>query len=73
MRTTCVLPALLALAVPILFLLSGTADAYLAEGHPWPGGVIRYYNGQRPTSKVRVAHLFSSSRFALFAADRWMP
>lgn len=37
------------------------------------GTIINYYNGQRPTSKVRVAHLFSSSRFHLFAADRWMP
>ena len=37
------------------------------------GTVIRYYNGERPRPDVRVAHLFSSSRFGLFAADRWMP
>lgn len=37
------------------------------------GTVIRYYNGERPGPEVRVAHLFSSSRFGLFAEDRWMP
>ncbi len=37
------------------------------------GTAIRYYNGQRPGPDVRVAHLFSSSRFHLFEADRWMP
>ncbi len=37
------------------------------------GTAIRYYNGERPGPDVRVAHLFSSSRFNLFAADRWMP
>jgi hypothetical protein len=40
MRTTWVVPVLLALAV----LFAGAADAYVAQGHPWPGGVIRYYN-----------------------------
>ncbi len=37
------------------------------------GTIIRYYNGERPGPDVRVAHLFSSSRFHLFEADRWMP
>ena len=37
------------------------------------GTAIRYYNGQRPGPDVRVAHLFSSSRFHLFEQDRWMP
>ncbi len=37
------------------------------------GTAIHYYNGQRPGPDVRVAHLFSSSRFHLFEADRWMP
>jgi hypothetical protein len=45
MRTTWVVPVLLALAVPALVLFAGAADAYVAQGHPWPGGVIRYYNG----------------------------
>jgi hypothetical protein len=36
---------LLALALPALILLTGRADAYVVQGHPWPGGVIRYYNG----------------------------
>jgi hypothetical protein len=44
MRKTRVVPVLLALAVPTLVLFGGSADAYVAEGHPWPGGVIRYYN-----------------------------
>ena len=44
MRTKWVLLALLAsLAAPFL-LLAGAAPAYVAEGAPWPGGVIRYYN-----------------------------
>ncbi len=37
------------------------------------GTAIRYYNGERPGPETRVAHLFSSSRFHLFEADRWMP
>ncbi len=37
------------------------------------GTIIRYYNGERPGPDVRVAHLFSSSRFHLFEEDRWMP
>ncbi len=37
------------------------------------GTAIRYYNGQRPGPDVRVAHLFSSSRFHLFEQDRWTP
>lgn len=37
------------------------------------GTVIRYYNGEKPSAQTRVAHLFSSSRFHLFAEDRWMP
>jgi len=37
------------------------------------GTAIRYYNGERPGPETRVAHLFSSSRFHLFAEDRWMP
>ncbi len=37
------------------------------------GTVLRYYNGERPGQDVRVAHLFSSSRFHLFAEDRWTP
>jgi hypothetical protein len=44
MRTTCVVAVLLALAIPALVLFGGSADAFVAEGHPWPGGVIRYYN-----------------------------
>ena len=30
----------------VVFALSGSlpADAYVARGRPWPGGVIRYYN-----------------------------
>src|SRR5262245_26136848 len=44
MRKTCVVPVLLAFAVPALVLFAGAADAYVAEGHPWPGGVVRYYN-----------------------------
>ncbi len=37
------------------------------------GTAISYYRGKRPGPEVRVAHLFSSSRFHLFEADRWMP
>lgn len=37
------------------------------------GTAIRYYNGERPGTETRVAHLFSSSRFHLFEQDRWMP
>jgi len=40
MRATRVVPVLLA----ALVVFAGSADAYVAEGHPWPGGVIRYYN-----------------------------
>lgn len=37
------------------------------------GTVIEYYRGERPRPETRVAHLFASSRFHLFAEDRWMP
>src|SRR5213593_3890145 len=40
MRTKWALSAVLAFV-----LLTGTAPAYVTAGHPWPGGVIRYYNG----------------------------
>ena len=30
--------------VPAFALLTGTPAGYVTEGHPWPGGVIRYYN-----------------------------
>jgi hypothetical protein len=37
-------PALLAPVAAAIVLTAGTATAYVAEGVPWPGGVIRYYN-----------------------------
>ncbi|MGE5274933.1 MAG: hypothetical protein ACM3QU_14375 [Verrucomicrobiota bacterium] len=44
MRPKSVIPALLTLVVSTFVLLAGTAGAYVAEGVPWPGGVVRYYN-----------------------------
>jgi hypothetical protein len=42
-RTICAF-ALLALAAAGSLLLAGAARPYVAEGHPWPRGTIRYYN-----------------------------
>jgi hypothetical protein len=44
MRTRCIVPAVLAAAVTASVLLTGTSAAFVAEGRPWPGGVVRYYN-----------------------------
>ena len=44
MRTRWVVPAVLAAAVAASVLLTGTSAAFIAEGRPWPGGVVRYYN-----------------------------
>jgi hypothetical protein len=63
MRTTWVVPVLLALAVPALVLFTGTADAYVAQGHPWPGGVIRYYNAapDQAWAVTRAVNAWNSS------------
>jgi hypothetical protein len=44
LRTKWVVPAVLAVAVAASVLLTGTSAAFVAEGAPWPGGVVRYYN-----------------------------
>ena len=44
MRAKWVVPAVLAVTATTFVLLTGTADAYVAPGRPWPGGVVRYYN-----------------------------
>ena len=44
MRTKWILPALVASLAATSLLLAGAAPAYSAEGVPWPGGVVRYYN-----------------------------
>ena len=44
MRAGWALPATLAVVVVASVLLTGTSAAYVTQGRPWPGGVIRYYN-----------------------------
>jgi hypothetical protein len=44
MRTTSIVPVVLAAAAAASFPLSGTSSAYVAQGRPWPGGIVRYYN-----------------------------
>jgi hypothetical protein len=44
MRTRWVVSAVLGAAVTASVLLTGTSAAFVAEGRPWPGGVVRYYN-----------------------------
>jgi hypothetical protein len=44
MRAKWIVPDVLAVAVSASVLLTGTSAAYVAQGCPWPGGVVRYYN-----------------------------
>jgi hypothetical protein len=44
MRTRWVVPAVLGTAMTASVLLTGTSAAFVAEGRPWPGGVVRYFN-----------------------------
>ena len=44
MRPSWTLPALLAVTAATFVPLTGTADAFVAPGRAWPGGVVRYYN-----------------------------
>lgn len=55
MRASWLYLPILAVVACGSILLNGSAGAYVAEGRPWPGGVVRYYNAA-PDQAWAVKH-----------------